>query len=166
MKQDHAIIATHALTDEQFAVALAKNAEVEDAGVSAEPLRMREVLGSYRTETLHWAECRSAVQPSLVPAARRAERWAALPRWSLATVALVTILGGLAHFSEYGSTTGRETSTAVVAKQAAPADIAADNRLLSSINAELNYHSASPVDDLGLQDKNPPITSAEDGETE
>ena len=157
--------------EEQFAVLLAGAPGTDDHTDAAEIERLQVALGSYRAETLHWAERRSAGQPSLQALAKRNERWAALPRWSLATVALVTILGGVAHLAQSGAATitalGNETATAVAERPAAPADIAADNRLLSSINAELSYHAASPVDALGLQDtdhKLPPDT--EDGVTE
>lgn len=157
--------------DAQFALLLAEAPVTTDHADAAEIERLQVALGCYRAATLHWAERRSAGQPSLQAMAKRNERWAALPRWSLATVALVTILGGAARLAQYGAATstapGSETTTAVAERTAAPADIAADNRLLSSINAELSYHAASPVDGLGLQEtQQTPSQAAEDGVTE
>ncbi|MGI4853271.1 MAG: hypothetical protein ACRYF4_04380 [Janthinobacterium lividum] len=155
-------------TDEQVAILLAEHGSTADLN-DAELLRLHAALDIYRGETLQWGERRSAVQPSLQPAAKRAERWAALPRWSLATVALVTILGGVARFAQYGPATDAssgEAATKTVQRTSVSADIAADDRLLLSINAELNYHSASPVDALGLQENDTPVTSSADGVTE
>ena len=45
------------------------------------------------------------------------------------------------------------TATLPAAEQpAATDDVAADNHLLSSIDAELSYHGGSPVDGLRLRD--------------
>lgn len=122
----------------------------------AELLEMHAALASYRTETLQWAERRSATQPSLIPAARRGRVWAAVPQWSLATVAAVTIAAGVFHFTgkddppeSTASTSAQVTTTA--ANTASAADIAEDNRLLSSIDAALSHHRESPVAALGLK---------------
>ncbi len=121
----------------------------------AELATLRSALGSYRAQTLQWAERRSATQPSLVAQARRSERWAALPRWSLATIAIVTIAAGVAHVSEGRGNMAEDASlppvAAVQETRSSAAEIAADNKLLNSIDAELSYHSRSPVDGLDLK---------------
>ena len=60
------------LTDERFSDLLASPAALTD---DAELNDLKAALGSYRSETLLWAERRSAVQPSLVPAARSNRFW-------------------------------------------------------------------------------------------
>lgn len=116
---------------------------------------LQVALRSYRSETLQWAQGRSAGQPSLAALAHKQERWAALPRWSLALVAMVTIAGGVAHLASMRAATEQPAvqldASAAVNRSSNPSDIAADNQLLSSIDAELSYHAASPVDSLQLQ---------------
>ncbi len=119
----------------------------DDAELSA----LRCALGSYRAATSLWAERRSATQPSLAARARRAERWAALPRWSLATIAVVTIAAGAAHLSQDRGTSGNAASAMAAVQTRSSADeIAADNEMLRSIDAELSYHGRSPVDGSDL----------------
>lgn len=147
------------MTDEAFAELLLKPpADTDGMETAHDQQELRSVqaaLGSYRRETLHWAERRSAGQPSLADKARAQERWAALPRWALATVALVTIVGGVVHMAS--DRAGAPTSTAITlpaeAKSQATDDLAADNHLLSSIDAEVSYHGGSPVDELRLRDE-------------
>ncbi len=150
----------HDLTDEAFADLLARPVEdgLHDADGEAESLR--SALRSYRTETLQWAERRSSTLPSLQPAARRSRAWAAVPQWSLAAVAVISIAAGVARVYDRPGVndTSEETVAAVPpptavapAAPASAADIAADNRLLSSINQALSYHVQSPVDSLGLK---------------
>ena len=114
---------------------------------------VRDAVDAFRAESLQWAERRSAGQPSLAAAARQGERWAAMPQWSLALVAVVTIVGGVVHISRTAvqPATMSAASTASIAPSAGANDLAADNHLLSSIDAELSYHSASSVDSLQLQ---------------
>ena len=145
-------------TDEDFAELLAgpKTEVVLTAETDAEVLQMESALRAYRVEALQWAERRSSVQPSLVPAARRSTLWASLPQWSLAAVAAISIAAGVTHLVENhrDSNDVADVSVATVlpaAKQSSPAQIAADNRLLSSIDSALSYHSASPVDALNLK---------------
>ena len=139
------------LTDEQFANELSAEAPAGDAEV----LTLQTALDSYRTEMLQWAERRSAAQPSLAARARRGERWAALPRWSLATIAIVTIAAGVAHLSEQHETDSEQPVAARVISspqaRSSAEDIAADNKLLHSIDAELSYRAQSPVDGLDLK---------------
>lgn len=153
------------ISDEEFATLLARpyaestgpGTDKADATVDDAAARdLRQALRSYRQETLHWAERRSAGQPSLAILARRQERWAALPRWSLALVALVTIAGGVAHLAGSADTADQpllvlDASASPMDRPSTTADIEADNLLLSSIDAELSYHAASPVDSLHLQ---------------
>lgn len=148
------------LTDEQMSslLACAAGAEAVDRAEDAELNHLREALSSYRTETFAWAERRSASQPSLVAAAQRADRWAAAPRWALAGVAAITLAVGLVHYN-YSSAPIGETTVAVTQPVTVGAHthtgssetIDADNRLLQSIDAELSYHPASPVDEYGMQ---------------
>ena len=143
------------LTDEQVCDELLTPRETSVQTADAEVVALRSALGSYRDETLQWAERRSATQPSLVPAAKRSERWAALPRWSLATIAIVTIAAGAAHLSEERADLAESTSAQPMAAaqetRSTPAEIAADNKLLNSIDAELSYHTQSPVDAFDLK---------------
>ena len=138
------------LTDEQMSELLARPIDASDGTADAELARLRSALTSYRTETLLWAERRSAAQPSLAAAARRSDRWAALPRWSLATIAIVTIAAGVAHVSESRNTPedGTQASLLGAAQQSRSSadDIAADNKLLHSIDDALVYRTQSPVD--------------------
>lgn len=148
------------MTDEEFAELLLKpHADTDGVkldGTADEAHELRAALSGYRQNMLHWAERRSAVQPSLAAKALSQERWAALPQWSLAVVALVTIVGGVVHLT--GARADLATPAAITTEVAgtvqayAPTadEIAADNRLLSSIDAELSYHHSSPVDSLRL----------------
>ena len=144
------------LTDEAFADLLAHaGCSSHEPASSQQPevLVMHSALQSYRAETLQWAERRSSTRASLLPAARRSDRWAALPQWSLALVAAVTIAAGVAHVAETRAVVQDTAAVTVpsVEARALPADIAADNRLLSSIDAALSYHADSPVDALQLK---------------
>lgn len=111
---------------------------------------LRAAVASYRAESLLWAERRSAAMPSLVPAARRARLWAAVPRWSLVTVAVFTVAVGMAH---YGNTTQPAIPVEVStdATPATPKELADDNALLKQIDAAVNAKSDLPADALGLQ---------------
>lgn len=148
------------MTEEDFAEQLLKpHADTNgmaQAGDQQELQDMQAALASYRRSTIHWAERRSAAQPSLAHRAQAQQRWAALPQWALATVALVTIAGGVAHVvSSLAGEAGSGVATAApVARQVMVTDdLAADNHLLSSIDAELSYHGGSPVDGLRLHDR-------------
>ena len=149
----------HNLSDEAFADLLARpSAETTSADREAEALR--SALRSYRTETLQWAERRSSTSPSLQPAARRSRIWAAVPQWSLAAVAVISIAAGVAHVydrpdvndaSEETVATAPAQSVVVPVARISPAEIAADNRLLSSIDQALSDHAVTPVEGLGLK---------------
>lgn len=155
------------MTDEAFAELLltlhaaSNGMERQDDGQELQD--MHAALTSYRRATTHWAERRSAAQPSLAARARAQQRWAALPQWALAMVALVTITGGVVHLlpdraDEAGSSVA---ATMPVAEHATTADdLAADNHLLSSIDAELSYHAGSPVEGLRLQERSAPEHAA------
>ena len=144
------------LTDEALTELLAQPADTASTTEGGEEaVMLRSALRTYRTETLQWAERRSSTQPSLQPAARRSRVWAAVPQWSLAAVAVISIAAGVAHvydFSDRAEQPAAPVAAAVAGSAAASAeDIAADNALLSSIDQELSYHAASPVDSLGLK---------------
>lgn len=152
------------LTDEEFTEQLFLR-QGTGGSADAEVVTLHEAVGSYRQQAAHWAERRSATLPSLAQAARRQERWAALPQWSLALVALVTLVGGIAHVttSRVPDAAATEMAAQFPDEQspATPAEIAADNHLLSSIDAELSYHRGSPVDGLGLQENGAHQTGTE-----
>jgi negative regulator of sigma E activity len=147
------------LTDEQFADLLAGHPSTEtladlheDDDAALELTGLKSALQSYRTETLLWAERRAATAPSLAPAARRSRMWAAIPQWSLAAVAAVTVAVGVVHFSgQPGDEVADSAPVSVTAPVASAEDIAMDNALLTSIDAALSYHGRSPVDELGLK---------------
>ena len=150
----------HELSDEAFAELLAGPAGVSGGAAEMEAEAVRSALRSYRTETLQWAERRSSTRPSLQPAARRGRMWAAVPQWSLAAVAVISIAAGVAHVydrpdvndaSEETVATAPAQSVVVPEARTSPADIAADNRLLSSIDQALSNRAPSPIDSLGLQ---------------
>ncbi len=114
-------------------------------------------LRSYRTVALTWAERRSAAQPSLAAAARRSRIWAAVPQWSLAAVAALTVAAGVVHFHGNQGDDSLPVAHATVAARAADVtaspdeQIAADNNLLSNIDAALRYDSASSAAQFGLK---------------
>ena len=143
------------LTDEQFSDELLRVPVSPSHAEQRELIALHSALESYRCEALHWAERRSAAQPSLAAAARRSERWAALPRWSLATIAIVTIAAGVAHLSEQRSTitdaVANSPSSLQQGMHSSADEIAADNKLLNSIDVELRYHASSPVDAFDLK---------------
>ena len=149
----------HDLTDDEFAELLLRaDSAVAANEADSEAAALRSAFRSYRAETLQWAERRSATQPSLQPAARRSRFWAGVPQWSLAAVAVISIAAGVAHVYDRPGTGGDDTPsttqgavTAVSVARTSDADIAADNRLMSSIDRELSYHSESTVDSLGLK---------------
>jgi hypothetical protein len=117
----------------------------------AEVVALKAALRSYRTETLSWAERRSATQPSLAAKARES-RWSAVPQWSLACVAIVAVAAGVVHFAGYGAEDATPASdmsvTTTATRFASQDDIAADNRLLGSIDQALRYRSVSPTDEF------------------
>ena len=148
----------HNFSDESFADLLARPADA--AATNGEAEALRHALRSYRTETLQWAERRSSTQPSLQTAARRSRMWAAVPQWSLAAVAVISIAAGVAHVYERPDVNDTSEMTVAVAPSASvvvppartsPAEIAADNRLLSTIDQALSYHTEAPIDSLGLK---------------
>ena len=147
----------HELTDEALTELLAQPADAAGvAAAGAEAVALHAALRTYRTETLQWAERRSSTQPSLQAAARRSRVWAAVPQWSLAAVAVISIAAGVARVYDFGDPGEGSVPTASAVASTSPtaasaADIAADNALLSSIDQELSYHAASPVDSLGLK---------------
>ncbi len=149
----------HDLTDEAFVELLVRTDSTPSAGeADSEAAALRSALHSYRAETLQWAERRSSTQPSLQSAARRSRLWAGVPQWSLAAVAVISIAAGVAHVydrpgdvADEPLATTQATTVAEPVARSSEADIAADNRLLSSIDQTLSYHSASPIDNLGLK---------------
>ena len=165
---------TEHLSDEAFAELLCRPGGVSGTIADPEAETLRSALGNYRAETLQWAERRSSTQASLQPAARRSRMWAAVPQWSLAAVAVISIAAGVAHVydrpdvndtSEVTVATAPSPSVAVPATPTSPAEIAADNRLLSSIDQALSYHTESPIDSLGLKPSHVARTTAS-GDTE
>jgi hypothetical protein len=146
------------LSDEVFAGLLAgTDGATSDNTADADALALRSVLRSYRVETLQWAERRSATQPSLQPAARRSRFWAGVPQWSLAAVAVISIAAGVAHVYAPVGNDGDATSVtqgtvaADTVVRTSEADIADDNRLLTSIDQALSYHTVPPIDSLGIK---------------
>jgi hypothetical protein len=165
---------TKDLTDEAFAELLCRPADAFAGAAAPEAEVLRAALRSYRTETLQWAERRSSTQTSLQPAARRSRMWAAVPQWSLAAVAVISIAAGVAHVydrpdvndaSEETVATAPAASVVVPAARTSPSDIAADNRLLSSIDQALSYRAELPIDNLGLKPSHSARTTAS-GDTE
>lgn len=140
------------MTDEQFCAMLMAHDSAEDATTEVNDLK--DALATYRTETLEWADRRSAVQPSLAVAAERKSLWAAAPQWALAAVAVMTVTIGAIHF--VGNGVDDTASTTQVTMQSAPQptrqqQIAEDNALLESIDSALSTGSGVPLDSLGLE---------------
>ena len=137
----------HKFSDEALSELLASPEEktVEDAEVQA----MVSALRSYRTETLALAERRSATLPSLAARAKTSRWTAAVPQWSLAAVAVVAVMAGVVRFAGYGGDAAAPDAARVAATSSAQAtsedEIAADNRLLDSIDQALRYNRVSPV---------------------
>lgn len=121
---------------------------------TTELTEMKDALETYRTETLAWAERRSAAQPSLAAAARRRHLWSAAPQWAMAAVAIMSIAVGVLHFTGApGDETAMEQQTIPASSmaQANPQQqIADDNALLESIDSALSTGSTLPIDALGL----------------
>ena len=140
------------LTDEQFcAMLLSDDSANEDA---AEVNALKDALATYRTETLDWADRRSAVKPSLAAAAGQRSIWASAPQWALAAVAVMTVTIGAIHV--VGNRVDTASTEQATAEMYAPQptrqqQIADDNDLLESIDSALNTGSGLPVDSLGLE---------------
>jgi negative regulator of sigma E activity len=137
----------HKFSDEALSELLASPEEITVE--NAEAQAMLAALSSYRTETLARAERRSATLPSLA-ARTKTSRWAAVvPQWSLAAVAVVAVMAGVVRFAGYGGDAAAPDAARVVATSSAQAtsedEIAADNRLLDSIDQALRYNGVSPV---------------------
>jgi negative regulator of sigma E activity len=141
----------HKLSDESLSDLLAPNAAASDDSELAE---LKAALRSYRTETLDWAERRSATQPSLVSRARES-RWAAVPQWSLAAVAILAVTAGVVHFAGYGAEDVAPAAAPVTASApvqvTAQDEIAADNQLLGSIDQALRYDSVFPTGEIQVK---------------
>jgi hypothetical protein len=139
------------LSDEALSEMLAKPT---NNSADTEVVALKAALRSYRTETLAWAERRSATQPSLTSRAKEG-RWAAVPQWSLACVAVVAVAAGVVHFAGYGaediSPAANIAVTTSATTTASQDDIEADNQLLGSIDQALRYHSVSPADEFQAQ---------------
>jgi hypothetical protein len=144
------------LTDEALSDLLATPADkaIDADHADSETLALKAALRSYRTETLAWAERRSATEPSLASKAKES-RWAAVPQWSLACVAVLAVTAGVVHFAGYGAEDVAPAANMSVmttpAKTIAADDIDADNQLLGSIDQALRYTSMAPA--AVLQDK-------------
>ena len=140
------------LSDERFCELLVSQHRTPEE--TTDLAEMKDALEIYRTETLAWAERRSAAQPSLAAAARRRHLWSAAPQWAMAAVAIMSIAVGVLHFTGVpGDETAMEQQTIPAASmaQANPQQqIADDNALLESIDSALNTGSTLPVDALGL----------------
>jgi len=145
---DHKDFATRpALTDEEFCERLfshdasAADGELED---------VRNAVANYREMMSDWAHRRSAAQPSLAAAARRSRFWAAVPQWSLAAVAMMTVAvtAGMLHLNNAPNDT---TEAIHATTDAAHQLMSADNDLLISIDAVVNASTDLPVIKLGLE---------------
>lgn len=144
---------TDELTDEQFCERLTAHDSAEnDAG---ELNALKDALATYRTETLDWAERRSAVQPSLAAAAGRRSAWTSAPQWALVAVAVMTVTVGVVHFvgndAEETVSTAQVTTDISAPQPTRQQQIVEDNLLLESIDSALNTGSGLPVDGLGLE---------------
>jgi hypothetical protein len=118
---------------------------------------VRSALAAYRSESLHWAERRSAAEPPLAARARRMLLLDAAPRWALAATAVVTLAAGVMHLAGNGGTTGdasqggADSSAQLAAPHASSSEILEDNHLLSSIDQALSARSVS-AKDFGLEE--------------
>lgn len=122
---------------------------------STEAEALQAAIATYRTESLLWAQRRSAAMPSLAPAVRRARLWAVVPQWSLAAVAAITVAVGIANVRNTSQQPAPAVEASAVVTPATPQQIADDNTLLHQIDAAVNAGSDLPVDSLGLQVKTP-----------
>ena len=116
-----------------------------DEDDAADLALMHEALGSYKSETLRFAEQQSAAMPA--PRVNRAlALWDSTPRWVVASAAVLA-LGFSTVF-----VTHRTTEPAPLAMAAAPTAqaLADDNQLLLSVNEALTANVAPSEQDLGL----------------
>ncbi|SDG01313.1 hypothetical protein [Terriglobus roseus] len=152
MKQDkqNPMDSSEHLSDELFCEMLVSHHHASEE--TAELSEMKDALDTYRSETLAWAERRSAAQPSLAAAARRRQFWVVAPQWAMAAVAIMSVTVGVLHFTGVpGDETAMDQQTIPAVAQASPQQqLADDNALLESIDSALNTGSALPVDALGL----------------
>jgi anti-sigma-K factor RskA len=136
------------LSDEEFCALLVNGA---DTG-NAEAAELKSTLNSYRHESLVWAQRRSAAMPSLAPAARRQGIWAAVPQWTLAAVAAMTVTVGVVHFANASRGNTQEDAPIAMEQTADNRSTASqlddDNELLHSIDAAVNAGSGLPARDL------------------
>jgi len=146
MNREHA---EKPMTDEAFSELLAGRLREDSAD---EVKAMQAALRTYRDETLVWAERRSAAKPSLAAAAKRSAFLAAVPQWSLAAVATLTVAVGLVHFTgDRGAQAVADVPAVAVQERAVSTEqIAADNSLLTNIDSALAYDSETPAVDIGV----------------
>ena len=142
------------LTDEQFCELLMGGAPETPTAPHAEADAFKRAVSSYRAESLLWAERRSAAMPSLLPSVRRSGFRAALPQWTLAAVAVMTMVAAGVHFNTASQDTAAVEAPAAIVRTAdataTPEQIAHDNVLLGSIDAAVHAGSGLPVNALGL----------------
>lgn len=143
---------TDSLTDEQFCELLMGGAPEATAELHAEAGAFKSALSSYRADSLVWAERRSAAMPSLLPSVRRSGFHVAWPQWTLAAVAVMTMVVAGVHVNTASQDTAAVDTSAAITRtvDATPEQIADDNVLLGSIDAAVHAGAGLPVNALGL----------------
>ena len=128
-------------------------AEALETDDAADLQAMEGALGSYRAQSLDWAEQKSAAMPSPLPKGARTNRpaWLQAPQWALGTAAFCACLAGGALYNHHQNTLLEQ---AAITLPAAPTQqaLAADNQLLSSVDEALSGSVAPSERELGLTD--------------
>ncbi len=148
--------------DEEFEAKLMQRLRAEEDADDGAPVAdddademvaLTEALRSYRTETLHWAEQRSAAMPSPLPPGARAHRaaWLQAPQWALGTVALCTCVVGGAMYTRHQATLAENASVSLPNAPTQQA-LAADNQLLFLVDTAVRNPVEPSEQELGLTD--------------
>lgn len=110
---------------------------------------LANALGSYRRQSLEWAQQRSAAMPPPVVHARPA--WLDAPQWALGTIGFCACVIGGALYTHHQATLSQQ---AAVALPAAPSSqlVAQDNELMLLVDDALRNQGSPTEQDLGLND--------------
>lgn len=136
---------TSHLTDEQFSDFLADDSASQEAiahldaceHCRAELAELREAMGSFNEASLAWAQVEAPrrIQPPTIWQIRRRT----LPAWGLAVATMMAVAAvGIHRELDLRGQAAQAVNTAEVTEPST-GELAQDNRLLMSIDQELNY---------------------------
>jgi hypothetical protein len=150
------------IPDEQFADLLAGGIPDCDAATHLdtcascrrELASMRLAMNELRELTLQWAEGHAH---RIVPPSRWTLRWHSLPGWSAATSVLLLGLALGVHIQSGPRSPSPEIDQAQTISVPSDGEIADDNRLLQSIDQELNQQVRPqvPASELSISSRSP-----------